>query len=76
MGRILELLFWKGSFEILAKTLVVIEGNLCHYYSALFVFSENMGLPLPIKIIFVKKCPKLLRIYGSWYTIGSTPLVS
>ena len=28
------------------------------------VFSENMGHPEPLKIIIIKKCPKLLRIYG------------
>ena len=44
--------------------LVVIKGNLCHPYSVFSVFSENMGHPQPIKIVIVKKCPKLLRIYG------------
>ena len=30
------------------------------------VFSENMDHPEPIKIVTIKKCPKLLRIYDSW----------
>ena len=45
-------------------SLVVIKGNLCHYYSAVSVFSENMGHPQPIKIVIVKKFSKLMRIYG------------
>ena len=35
------------------------------------IFSENMGHPEPTKIVIIKKCPKLLRIYGrvlSWPT--------
>ena len=28
------------------------------------MFSENMGHPKPMKIVIIKKCPKLLRIYG------------
>ena len=43
--------------------LVVFKGNLCHYYPALSVFSENMGHPQLIKIVIVKNCPKLQRIY-------------
>ena len=34
-------------------------------------FLENMGHPLPIKIAIIKKCPNLLRIYG---TASSTQL--
>ena len=45
-------------------SLVVIKGNLCHYYSALSVFPENMGYPQPIKFVIVKKRPKLLRVYS------------
>ena len=43
---------------------IFIKGNLGHYYSALYVFSENMGHPQPMKIVIVNKCLKLLRIYG------------
>ena len=28
-------------------------------------FSENMGHPVLKKIVIIKKCPKLLRIYGN-----------
>ena len=28
------------------------------------VYSENMGHPEPIEIVFIKKCPNLLRIFG------------
>ena len=28
------------------------------------VYSENMGLPEPIKIVINQKCPKSLKIYG------------
>ena len=38
--------------------------NLFHYYSALSVFSENMGQPQPIKTVIIKKCPQSLKIYG------------
>ena len=48
-------------------SLVAIKGNLCHYYSALSVFSENIGHAQPIKITIIKKCPKLQRIYCSLY---------
>ena len=27
-------------------------------------FLENMGHPEPMKIVIIKKCPELLRIYG------------
>ena len=30
------------------------------------VFSENMGHPEPIQMVIIKKCPKLLRIYGNY----------
>ena len=30
-------------------------------------FLENMGYPETIKIVIIKKCPKLLRIYGEGY---------
>ena len=33
------------------------------------VFSENMGHPEPIKIVIVKKCPDLLRIYCNHYSL-------
>ena len=34
------------------------------------VFSENMGHPEPIKNVIIKKCPKLMRIYGNPYAVG------
>ena len=37
--------------------------NLADTYSSK-VFSGNMGHPEPIKIAIIKKCPKLLSIYG------------
>ena len=42
-----------------------IMGNLDRYYSVSSVISENMGHPKPIIIVIIKKCPKLLRIYGN-----------
>ena len=30
-----------------------------------YLKSEFMGHPGPIEIVIIKKCPKLLRIYGS-----------
>ena len=29
-------------------------------------FSENMGYPELMKIVVIKKCPKLLKIYGMY----------
>ena len=46
-------------------SLVVIKGNLGHYYSALSVPSGNMGHRQPIKIVIITKCPKLPRIYSA-----------
>ena len=47
-------------------SLVIIKGNLCHN-SDLSVFSENRGHPQPIKIIIIKKCAQLPKIYGSLF---------
>ena len=49
---------------ILDLSLAVIKGNLCDYYSAMSIFSEYMVHSQPIRIVIVKKCSKLLRIYG------------
>ena len=29
-------------------------------------FQKTLGHPEPIKIVIIKKCPKLLRIYGTY----------
>ena len=42
-----------------------IVSYLDHHYSVSSVISENMGHPKPIIIVIIKKCPKLLRIYGN-----------
>ena len=36
-----------------------------NYYSALSIFSRNMGHPQPIEIGIIKKCPKLPGIYSN-----------
>ena len=38
--------------------------NLADQYS-IKIFSEKVGHPEPIIIIIIRKCPKLLRIYGN-----------
>ena len=45
--------------------MVAVSQSMENYYSALSVFSQNMGHPQPIEIIIIKKCPKLLRIYAT-----------
>ena len=54
--------FSKG--QIIDLSLVVIKGILCHYYSALSIFSAKMGHPQPIKAISFKVSQIIENI---WY---------
>ena len=49
--------------------MVAVSQSVENYYSALSVFSQNMGHPQPIEIIIIRKCPKLLRIYATKFFI-------
>ena len=60
-------LFFFKVWATLNLSLAIIKGNLGHDFFALSVFSQNMSHAQPIQNIIVKKCPKLLRIYGNCF---------
>ena len=48
-----------------------INGNLGQFYSALYVFSENIGHPSPIKVVIVKE---IVPNYWEFTVLGFLPL--